>query len=67
MNLDVTQLRSRSELAKLLGISVDTLKCMERRGEAQERVQVSPKIVGYTEEAIRKFLAWRTITPAEVA
>jgi predicted DNA-binding transcriptional regulator AlpA len=66
MNLDFAQLRSRSELAKLLGISVDTLKAMEKRGEAPERVQVSPKIVGYTQEAIAKFLASRTVT-SEVA
>jgi DNA-binding XRE family transcriptional regulator len=38
MNLDFAQLRSRAELAKLLGISVDTLKAMEKRGEAPERV-----------------------------
>jgi predicted DNA-binding transcriptional regulator AlpA len=67
MNLDFAQLRSRAELAKLLGISVDTLKAMEKRGEAPERVQVSPKIVGYTQEAIAKFLASRTINSAEVA
>jgi predicted DNA-binding transcriptional regulator AlpA len=62
--MDFAQLRSRSETAKLLGLSVDTLKKMEKRADAPERVQVSPKIVGYTQEAIQKFLVARTIGSA---
>jgi hypothetical protein len=57
MNLDFAQLRSRSEPAKLLGISVDTLKAMEKRGEVPERVQVRPEIIGYTQ--YKKLCRWR--------
>jgi predicted DNA-binding transcriptional regulator AlpA len=60
-NLDFDQLRSRSEFARLLGVSVDTLKAMERRGEAPPRIQVSPKVVAYRDSDIQKFLSARTI------
>jgi predicted DNA-binding transcriptional regulator AlpA len=63
-NLDFDQLRSRSEFARLLGVSVDTLKAMERRGEAPPRIQVSPKVVAYRDSDIQKFLSARTIDAA---
>jgi predicted DNA-binding transcriptional regulator AlpA len=63
-NPDFDQLRSRSEFARMLGVSVDTVKAMEKRGEAPPRIQVSPKIVAYRESDIQEFLNSRTIAVA---
>jgi predicted DNA-binding transcriptional regulator AlpA len=48
----------------MLGVSVDTVKAMEKRGEAPPRIQVSPKVVAYRDSDIQKFLSARTIHAA---
>jgi predicted DNA-binding transcriptional regulator AlpA len=50
--------------SRMLGVSVDTVKAMEKRGEAPPRIQVSPKVVAYRDSDIQKFLSARTIHAA---
>lgn len=63
-NTDFDQIRSRGELARMLGVSVDTLKAMEKRRDAPPRIQVSQRKIGYRDSDIDAFLKARTIAAA---
>lgn len=51
---------SRRQLASLLGVSVDTLKHLERAGDAPPRVQLSARRVGYRASAVEAWMRART-------
>jgi len=53
-----------AEIAKLAGISVDTLQRLEKRGDAPARVQLSQRRHGRQVGAVRRWLAERTVKPA---
>lgn len=55
----VDYVRTRKEAAKFLGISIRTLTRIEARGELR-RVQISPRIIGYRNSEIEKFLTAKT-------
>jgi predicted DNA-binding transcriptional regulator AlpA len=55
--LDCVHTRKRT--AEILGCSVKTLTRIEARGELP-RVQISPRIIGYRNSEIEKFLAAKT-------
>jgi predicted DNA-binding transcriptional regulator AlpA len=50
--------RNRREAAKMLGISIKTLTRIEHRGELP-RVQITDRIVGYRDSALRRFISER--------
>jgi predicted DNA-binding transcriptional regulator AlpA len=52
--------RSRREIADLLGISVRTLTRMETRGEMPPRTRISDRRFGYRDSVIKQFLDART-------
>ena len=56
----IDYVRSRQEAAKIMGVSVRTLKRMELRGEAPPRVKITERIIGYRDSAIDQFLTSRT-------
>ena len=58
----IDYIRSRKEVAKLLGVSVRTLARIEARGELPT-VRITPRIIGYRASEIEKFLAARTAAP----
>ena len=47
--------------AKLLGVSVRTLRRMQDRGEAPPRVKITDRMFGYRHSEILKFLEARTV------
>jgi predicted DNA-binding transcriptional regulator AlpA len=51
------KLLSRAELARLLGVSLDTLDRMESRGEAPPRLRISPRRWGYPVGGIKRWQA----------
>jgi predicted DNA-binding transcriptional regulator AlpA len=55
----VDYVHTRKETARILGVSVKTLTRIEARGELP-RVQISPRIIGYRNSEIEKFLTSRT-------
>lgn len=50
---------TRKEAAKILGCSVRTLQTLESKGELQP-VYVTPRIVGYRDSHLRRYLHERT-------
>ena len=50
---------SRAELARLLGVSVDTLDRMAARGEAPPRLRISPRRWGYPVNGYKQWYAAR--------
>jgi DNA-binding transcriptional MerR regulator len=51
---------SRKEAARMLGgCSIRHLRKMEERGELQP-IQISPRIIGYRDSALRQFIHDRT-------
>ena len=51
------KLVSRAELARLLGVSLDTLDRMESRGEAPPRLRISPRRWGYPVGGVKRWQA----------
>jgi predicted DNA-binding transcriptional regulator AlpA len=47
--------------AKILGVSVRTLRRMQDRGEAPPRVKITERMFGYRHSEILKFLEARTV------
>lgn len=45
----------RSEVARITGLSPDTIRRLERRGQFPARVQIGPSAVGWREDEVR---AW---------
>jgi predicted DNA-binding transcriptional regulator AlpA len=56
----IDYVRSRQETAKILNISVRTLARLEKQGRAPRRTQITDRIVGYRDSAIREFQDART-------
>jgi len=56
----IDYVRNRRETAKILGVSVRTLRRMEARGEAPPRVRITERIIGFRDSAIDAFLNART-------
>jgi predicted DNA-binding transcriptional regulator AlpA len=55
----IDYVRNRRETAKILGVSVRTLRRMEARGDAPPRVRITERIIGFRDSAIDAFLEWR--------
>jgi predicted DNA-binding transcriptional regulator AlpA len=53
---------TKQQTAVVTNTSTDTLDRLHESGNGPERVQLSPRRVGYTVGAIRKWLAKRTST-----
>jgi predicted DNA-binding transcriptional regulator AlpA len=53
--------RSREETAKILNTSTRTLSRWEKLGMAPRRTQLSERIIGYRDSAIREFLDAKTM------
>lgn len=61
MNTPIDYVRSRKETAKILNISMRTLRRMELRREAPAKIQISDNRVGYRDSAIVTFLNSRPV------
>jgi predicted DNA-binding transcriptional regulator AlpA len=59
-NNTVDFVRSRSETAKILNVSTRTLARLEKQGRAPRRTQITDRICGYRDSAIRQYLDART-------
>jgi len=57
---EVDYLRSRKETAKILNTSTRTLSRWEKLGNAPRRTQLSERIFGYRDSAIREYLDSKT-------
>jgi predicted DNA-binding transcriptional regulator AlpA len=53
---------TKSQTSAITNLSEDTLDRLHRRGEGPERVQLSPRRVGYTFGAVRNWLQKRSST-----
>jgi predicted DNA-binding transcriptional regulator AlpA len=53
---------SKSQVCSITSLSEDTLARLHRRGEGPERLQLSPRRVGYTIGAVRRWLQKRSDT-----
>ena len=53
--------RSRKECAEILNMSTRTLARLEKTGNAPARTQLSDRIFGYRDSAIREFLDAKTM------
>ena len=51
---------SKSQVCSITSLSEDTLARLHRRGEGPERLQLSPRRVGYTVGAVRAWLQKRS-------
>ena len=59
-NTNVDFVRSRDETAKILNMSTRTLARLEKTGNAPTRTQLSERICGYRDSAIRQYLDSKT-------
>jgi len=57
--MPIDAVRSRQEVAEILGISTRTLSRLEVSGQMPPRVRVSDRRFGYRDSAINKFIAER--------
>jgi predicted DNA-binding transcriptional regulator AlpA len=55
----IDRIHTRRETAKLLRVSVRTLRRMEVRGELPPRIRISDRIFGYRQSQIDSWLASR--------
>jgi predicted DNA-binding transcriptional regulator AlpA len=53
---------SKPQVCSLLGLSEDTLHRLHRNGDGPERLQLSPRRVGYTVGSVRRWLQERSNT-----
>jgi predicted DNA-binding transcriptional regulator AlpA len=56
----VDYVRSKRDTAKILNMSPRTLDRLEKKGRGPRRTQVTDRIVGYRDSAIREFQDART-------
>jgi predicted DNA-binding transcriptional regulator AlpA len=61
-NYTVDYVRSRKETAKILNMSVRTLARLEKQGRAPRRIQITDRICGFRDSAIREFQDAKTVT-----
>jgi predicted DNA-binding transcriptional regulator AlpA len=61
-NLPDQAVLSKTQTCALTNLSADTLDRLHRQGEGPERVQLSPRRVGYTVAAVRTWLKKRSAT-----
>ena len=54
------QIIRRGELAKLLGVSLQTLWRMEKRGDLPPKTKISNRAVGWSKQAISEWLESKT-------
>ncbi len=59
--MSVDYVRSRKETAEILNMSVRTLARLERDGRAPRRTQLSDRLCGYRDSAIREYQDARTV------
>jgi len=52
----IDYVRPRKQAAKIMGISVKTLRRMEQRGEGPPRIKLTSRIVGYRDSDLTAFL-----------
>jgi len=52
---EIDYVRSRKETAKILLMSTRTLARLEKKGLGPRRTQITDRIVGYRDSAIREF------------
>jgi predicted DNA-binding transcriptional regulator AlpA len=55
------------QVCELVGISLDTLWRLERKGDAPPRVQLSPRRHGRRLADVRRWITERTETPGKTA
>lgn len=53
------RMRTRSEIANLLGVSEKTLREWERTGTGPQVVRFSPKVARYPADAVSRFISTR--------
>jgi predicted DNA-binding transcriptional regulator AlpA len=58
----IDYVRSKKETAKILNMSVRTLARLEKQGRAPRRTQITDRICGFRDSAIREFLNSKTQT-----
>ena len=51
---------SKPQVCSIINLSEDTLARLHQKGEGPERLQLSPRRVGYTVGAVRNWLRSRT-------
>jgi predicted DNA-binding transcriptional regulator AlpA len=56
----IDYVRSRKETAEILNMSTRTLARLEKVGNAPSRTQLSERIIGYRDSAIREYLDSKT-------
>ncbi|SHG74046.1 transcriptional regulator, AlpA family, partial [Fodinibius roseus] len=56
---DTMRVIRKQELAKILGVSKQTIWRMQKRGELPSRIQISKRVVGWREKDIKKFIETR--------
>ena len=56
----IDYVRSKKETAKILNMSVRTLARLEKQGRAPRRTQLTDRICGFRDSAIREFLNSKT-------
>jgi predicted DNA-binding transcriptional regulator AlpA len=54
-----------SELSEMLGVSVQTIWRMEKRGELPERVKISKRSIGWRSDEISEFVNSKKVNMAE--
>jgi predicted DNA-binding transcriptional regulator AlpA len=55
---------SKPQVCSIINLSEDTLARLHQKGEGPERLQLSPRRVGYTLGAVRTWLRKRASAPA---
>ena len=55
---------SKPQVCSIINLSEDTLARLHQKGEGPERLQLSPRRVGYTVGAVRNWLQGRASAPA---
>jgi predicted DNA-binding transcriptional regulator AlpA len=58
---------SKPQVCSIINLSEDTLARLHQKGEGPERLQLSPRRVGYTVGAVRNWLQGRASAPANCA
>lgn len=56
-----------SELAEKLGVSIQTIWRMEKRGDLPQRVQLSKRAVGWRSDEIDSFIESRKLAAEQLA
>ena len=59
-NTTVDYVRRRDEAAEILGVSTRTLARMDKEGRGPAKTQLSERVIGYRNSAIKAFLNSKT-------